>query len=162
MVMQTDRNGVVKPVCWAACVASLVNCCQGRKTTNMLYAYNVVELMGTGYVEADTSTVLSAIQKYGINYYRAINGQASYSTIVSDISAMRPIIMGSISAQMKAHMTLVTGYYAASQTYVNGGGTIVIFNPATGNRSVVTYSSSGTIFTSGAVQYTWNRASVIN
>ncbi len=128
----------------------------------MLYTYNVIGLMGTGYVKKDIATVLSAIQKYGINYYRIINGQASYGTIVSDISAMRPIIMGSISANMDAHMTLVTGYYAASQTYVNGGGTIVIFNPATGNRSVVTYSSSGTIFTSGAIQYTWNRASIIN
>lgn len=120
MVMQTDRSGTVRPVCWAACVASLINCCQGRTTSNMLYAYNVVELMGTGYTEVGTSTVLSAIQKYQINYYREISGQASYGTIVSGVSAMRPIIMGSVCGSY-GHMTLVTGYYSASQSNVNGG-----------------------------------------
>lgn len=161
MVMQTDRSGTVKPVCWAACVASLINCCQGRTTSNMLYAYNVVEAMGTGYIEVGTSTVLSAIQHYQINYYRSINGQASYSSIVSGVSAMRPIIMGSVCGQY-GHMTLVTGYYSASQTNVNGGGTFVMYNPGTGNRSVVTYNSSGSTFTYSGNTYTWNKLSIMD
>lgn len=37
-----------------------------------------------------------------------------------------------------------------------------MYNPGTGNRSVVTYNSSGSTFTYAGNTYTWNRASIID
>ena len=152
-VTQGDYN-----ICWAACVATIVNYKKGRSLT----ARNVADAMGhdyldrIGYPGADVYETKDAVNMYGLSY-RAFAGKLTWSNVKTYIQNDYPFIIGLMTTYQDSfgetivNKHMVTGYeyecsygdaYTdADQRYVN------IWDPNGRHRALrynaTTYSIDG-------------------
>lgn len=145
-----------RQMCWAASVATIVNYIRGTGYT----AWDVCNTMGIGYDQGATaSEKQQALAHYGINYVEKM-GQSSFSSIMSDIGAKRPIAASTTSSK-GGHAVTVYGY-----RNISSGQYVMIWdsnaNSGQGDLTVVAFKATGTTFTTGSVRCTWVNSLVRN
>lgn len=145
-----------RQMCWAASVATIVNYIKGTNYT----AWDVCNTMGIGYDQgAAASEKQQALARYGINYVEK-SGQSSFSSIMSDIGAKRPIAASTTSSK-GGHAVTVYGY-----RNISSGQYVMMWdsnaNSGQGDLTVVAFRATGTTFTTGSVRCTWVNSLVRN
>lgn len=142
-------NGVLKNMCWAASVASIVRYRNGNTT---LSASNVCDLLGLSYDNGGFyNNVLDALNYYGVTGYEAHSIQLTFSQIGTQILAKYPVYMDTYAQDFSGkHTVTLTGY----STF--GGMNLIYFWDSKEQRTnSVFYSSSGSTYTSGGTTYVW-------
>lgn len=134
-------------ICWAACVATIVNFKNGRN----LSAENVASALGhnytsSSYTGASVSQTVSALSYYGLSYSNT-NAKLSWTRVKSNINANSPFIMG-ITSSAGGHMLTGYGYGCqygdddadASMRYVQ------VWDPNGYKRTLQYYASSYSLY----------------
>ena len=141
-------------ICWAACVATIVNYKKGYSLT----AGNVATKMGHNYTADDyagasLSETVSALSRYGLTY--GSSGKLSWSNVKSRINADQPFIVcieeGSINA---GHMLTGYGYscqYGDSEVDADSR-YLQVWDPNGAKRSFSYYASSYSLY---GYSWTW-------
>jgi hypothetical protein len=141
-VLQQDKNGIERGLCWAATTATIVNYRSGKK---QLEAYDVADYMHIGYDNGGTLyDIQNALSHYGFEY-SAINQPLSMQAISEAINDKKPICMCAYSFAGGHAVTLV-GYTSD---------TITLWNSGNHQMQTCTYSQSGTSFVYAGYRFTW-------
>ncbi len=144
-------------LCWAATVATIVNY---RKGTNIT-AKEVANAMGIGYNDGGRDEdVWNALSKYGLyTYYTMYDQVKSFSTITKHIQSQYPMRVSGRNAAGEGHSVTLYGYRSLSN-----GKYIMLWNSALnggdGGVSIVGYSSSNLVFSTGSDNFTWDKTTL--
>lgn len=144
-------------LCWAATVATIVNY---RKGTNIT-AKEVAKAMGIGYDDGGRDEdVENALSKYGLyTYYTIYDQVGSFSTIMKHIQSQYPMRVSGRNAAGEGHSVTLYGYRNLSN-----GKYIMLWNSALnegdGGVSIVGYSSSNLVFSTGSDNFTWGKTTL--
>lgn len=132
-------------LCWAACVATIVNFKKGLSLTAM----NVADEMGINYMAgAGAGEMNDALAAYGLNY-SLYYGKLSWSTVKSRIHSKKPFIMVVDAGAEKAHAIVAYAYsyfQDDSDVYMNER-CISVWDPRDENVSWPYYNT--TVFIKG-------------
>ncbi len=147
-VLQGNKN-----LCWAACVATIVN----FKKSLYLTAEDVADKMGIAYMQgAGADEIKAALASYGLNY-SLYYSQLGWSTVKSKINRETPFVMVIDADVNLAHAILAYGYSYRrddSEMYANGR-YITAWDPR--DVHVSWKYSSTTVFIKG-YNFTWDGA----
>lgn len=155
-------NGVMKNICWASTMASIVRY-KRPATYPSLTGQQVCDYLGVGYDNGQDWPVITLGYTHylGTSYsvYSVVNSALSMSDIISRIDAGNPSAMSSSSTSgTQYHHTVLCGY-----SYKSDGSSksITIMNPGeggtAGGKQTATYGSAGKFtFTYGGFVYIWN------
>lgn len=142
------------PLCWAGTIASMV-AYEFPSTYGNITISNVCAVTGT-YTAATWSVVMSTMNYYFTSPYvpTKLDYCLSFSALTSVIYNNDPALVGGVrTSGSGAHHVALMGYWI----YYNARA-IEFMNPATGSIEVGSYSSTTPFyFTSGGVQYVWDK-----
>lgn len=123
-------------LCWAACVATIVN----YKKNLSLTAINVADRVGIGYDDgANIIEITDALGEYGLTYsYNA--GKAPWSNSKAKLQADRPFIIA-LTSEIGGHALTVYGFYCNQPDSSSGIRYWYVWEP-NGSHMTIRYSSS--------------------
>lgn len=137
-----------RPVCWAACVATIVNYIKGTNMSTLRVCNDMGINEGASLWEA-----YSALNRYGVNYQSLRNvarQRMNLDEIKSSIQRKKPIYVAS-KTDDSGHAVVAFGYgTAGGRVYIN------FWNPQLdGNTLSFEYKSTGTIIVCNNKSYVW-------
>lgn len=145
------------PLCWAACVATIVNYRKNRSLT----ARNVAQDMGQSwpYARVDLDGVEDALSHYGL-FYDCVVGKSGWSVIKNEISSNQAIgVIMSATNNGDDHMLVGYGYDCGSQdTDQYSSLRFVHMWDPNGYHRLFQYTDA--IYTINGRQWTWERTFV--
>lgn len=139
-------------LCWAACVATVVNYIQGKN----LSAKQIADLMGINYNDGgNIYDDEKALHHYNIDY-SAIDERLSFDTIRRNIADKKPIIMSCKTEDlMDGHAVTIVGY----RSRLNKDNFLTIWNSALnsgqGGSTVIKYSDNVVTISSSGKTFYW-------
>lgn len=141
-----------KPLCWAACVATIVNFKKGFNLTAIDVANEIdANYESPNYRGESLETTAETLNRYGVRYM-PYNSKLRWSTVKTNIGNNNPFIIGAQSVVGK-HMVTAYGYSFNSRDDLNMTDEryVTAWNPGSEMKFSFQYNSS----TFSYAGYTW-------